>query len=76
MRCTTVGASEGAVDLKTHRKWVWAFIDVIAELSNEVVSHDGYIILIIIIDLLTPPCQPQIDFRVDLVHMTCSTTAQ
>jgi len=37
-RCTTVGASEGAVDPKTHRKWVWAFIDVIAELSNDVVS--------------------------------------
>jgi len=33
-----VGASGGAVDPKTHRKWVWAFIDAIAELVNEVVS--------------------------------------
>ncbi len=25
--CSAVGASAGAVDPKTHRKWVWAFID-------------------------------------------------
>ena len=36
--CSTVGASEGAVDPKTHRKWVWAFMDAIAELEYEVVS--------------------------------------
>ncbi len=36
--CAAVGASGGAVDPKTHRKWVWAFIDVIAELVDEVVS--------------------------------------
>jgi hypothetical protein len=26
-----IGASGGAVDPTTHRKWVWAFIDAIAE---------------------------------------------
>jgi hypothetical protein len=33
-----IGASGGAVDPKTHRKWVCAFIDAIAELVDEVVS--------------------------------------
>ena len=37
--CSAVGASAGAVDPKTHRKWVWAFIDAIAELVNIVVSN-------------------------------------
>ena len=37
-RCAAVGASGGAVGPKTHRKWVWAFIDAIAELVDEVVS--------------------------------------
>ena len=36
--CSTVGAIEGAVDPKTHRKWVWAFIEAIAEVQDEVVS--------------------------------------
>jgi hypothetical protein len=36
--CAAVGASGGAVDPKTHRKWVWAFIDAIATLVDEVVS--------------------------------------
>jgi hypothetical protein len=36
--CAAVGASGGAVDPKTHCKWVWAFIDAIAELVDEVVS--------------------------------------
>jgi hypothetical protein len=36
--CAAVGASGGAVDPKTHRKWVWAFIDAIAELVDNVVS--------------------------------------
>jgi hypothetical protein len=30
--CSVVGASAGAVDPKTHRKWVWAFIKAIAEM--------------------------------------------
>jgi hypothetical protein len=33
-----VGASHGAVDLKIHRKWVWAFIEAISELLDLVVS--------------------------------------
>ena len=36
--CAAVGASGGAVDPKTHRKWVWAFIDAIEELVDNVVS--------------------------------------
>ena len=36
--CLTVGASNGAVDPKTHRKWVWAFIEAISELVDVVVS--------------------------------------
>ena len=36
--CSAVGASIGAVDLKTHRKWVWAFIDAVTNLVDTVVS--------------------------------------
>ena len=36
--CSVVGASAGAVDPKTFRKWVWAFIVAIAELEEVVVS--------------------------------------
>ena len=36
--CAVVGASQGAVDPKTHRKWVWAFIEAISELVDMVVS--------------------------------------
>ena len=32
--CSTVSASNGAADPKTHRKWVWAFINVIKELME------------------------------------------
>jgi hypothetical protein len=37
--CSAVGASAGAVDPKTHRKWVWAFIDAVANLDDIVVSN-------------------------------------
>jgi hypothetical protein len=36
--CLAVGASAGAVDPKTHCKWVWAFIDAVANLVGVVVS--------------------------------------
>ena len=36
--CSTVGASAGAVDLKTHQKWVWLFIDALVGLMDVVVS--------------------------------------
>ena len=36
--CAVVGASHGAVDPKTHRKWVWAFVEAISELVDMVVS--------------------------------------
>jgi hypothetical protein len=32
--CAAFGASGGAVDPKTHRKWVWAYIEAIAELVD------------------------------------------
>ncbi len=33
--CAAVGGSErGAVDPRTHRKWVWKFIEAIAELVD------------------------------------------
>ncbi len=37
--CLAVGKSAGAVDPKTHRKWVWAFIDAVANLVDIVVSN-------------------------------------
>lgn len=36
--CSAVGASDGAVTPKTHKKWVWAFIEAIADLIDVVVS--------------------------------------
>jgi hypothetical protein len=36
--CLVIGASAGAVDPKTHRKWVWAYIEAITELVDVVVS--------------------------------------
>ena len=36
--CSAVGGSKGAIDPKTFRKWVWLFIERIAELADEVVS--------------------------------------
>jgi hypothetical protein len=36
--CSAVGASAGAVDSKTHRKWVWAFTGAVANLVDVVVS--------------------------------------
>jgi hypothetical protein len=35
---SVVGASAGAVDPKTHRKWVWAYVEAIAKLMDVVVS--------------------------------------
>ena len=37
--CSAVGVSAGAVDPKTHRKWVWAFINAVANLVNVVVNN-------------------------------------
>jgi hypothetical protein len=38
MGCAAVGGSErGAVDPRTHQKWVWKFIEVVAELVDIVV---------------------------------------
>ena len=36
--CAAVGRSGGAVDPKTYRKWVWAYIEAVSDLELEVVS--------------------------------------
>ena len=36
--CSVVGTTTGAVDPKTMRKWVWQFIENIADLADDVVS--------------------------------------
>ncbi len=36
--CLVIGASAGAVDPKTHRKWVWVYVEAIAKLVDVVVS--------------------------------------
>jgi len=36
--CSTVGASAGAIDPKTHQKWVWLLIDALVGLMDVVVS--------------------------------------
>ena len=36
--CSVIGMSASAVDPKTHRKWVWPFINTIANLVDIVVS--------------------------------------
>ena len=36
--CFAVGGSKGAIDPKTMRKWVWLFLERIAELADHVVS--------------------------------------
>ena len=36
--CVAVSASGGAIDPKTHRKWIWSFIKVVSELVDVVVS--------------------------------------
>jgi hypothetical protein len=36
--CLAVGASAGAVDPKTHRKWVWAFINAVTNVVDVVMS--------------------------------------
>ena len=38
--CLAIGALASAVDTKTHRKWVWAFIDAVANLVDTVVSFE------------------------------------
>jgi hypothetical protein len=40
--CAVVGASHGAVAPKTYHKWVWAFIDAIADLLDVVVRLHYY----------------------------------
>jgi hypothetical protein len=37
-RCSAVGGLKGAIEPKTMRKWVWLFLEHIAELVDDVVS--------------------------------------
>jgi len=37
--CSAVGTSAGAVDPKTHQKWVWMFINALVGLMDVVVSN-------------------------------------
>jgi hypothetical protein len=36
--CAAISASGRAIDPKTHQKWVWIYMEAIAELVDEVVS--------------------------------------
>jgi hypothetical protein len=36
--CAVVGGSAGAIDPKTHQKFIWPFIEAIADLTSDVVS--------------------------------------
>ncbi len=53
--CSAVGASAGAVDPKTHRKWVWAFIHTIANLVDVVVSLTCSVRTVRIVAILEDP---------------------
>jgi len=46
--CATVGGSGGAVDAKTYRKWVWAYIEAVSFLVHEVVRILLYFIYFIL----------------------------
>jgi hypothetical protein len=47
--CAVAGAFHGAIDPKTHHKWVWAFMYAIAELLDVVVSTLRFNIIIILL---------------------------
>ncbi len=40
--CSTVGGSKDAINPKTMQKWVWLFLERIAELADNVVSYLFY----------------------------------
>ncbi len=44
--CSAIGSGGGAIDPKTLRKWVWLFIEYIAELADEVVSIFFYFLIV------------------------------
>jgi len=46
----------GAVDQKTHHKWVWAFIDAITELVDEVVGNHSVRTAQIVVFFVMTPC--------------------
>jgi hypothetical protein len=52
--CSTIGGGGGAVDPKTLQKWVWLFIERIAELAVDVVSY-FFVVSRHDCCLLTPP---------------------
>ena len=61
--CSAVGGSErGAVDPRTHRKWVWAFIEAVERLSDLVVSIAVYFLCNFFV-LVVPSCRSMSDGR-------------
>jgi len=54
--CLTVSTSAGAVDRKTYRKWVWTFINIVANLVNMVVSNHNVRMAQIVVCLMMIPC--------------------
>ena len=82
--CSAVGGSKGAIDPKTLRKWVWLFIERIAELADEVVSifcrSDARILAhrrLTTSPFLPRPSPPshRLTLRAGLVPTTWATTA-
>jgi hypothetical protein len=51
--CAAVGGYGGAVDPKTYRKWVWAYIEAVSDLELEVVSLLSCVIYCILDRMLT-----------------------
>jgi hypothetical protein len=53
--CAAIGGSErGAVDPRTHRKWVWKFIEAIAKLVNIVARifvYFAWCVAIVIVEM-------------------------
>ena len=79
--CSAIGSGGGAIDPKTLRKWVWLFIERIAELADKVVSIFFYFVIVtLFVDShfqpprLPPPPDRSIS-RAGLALTTWATTA-
>ena len=51
-----IGASASTVDPKIHRKWVWAFIDAVANLVDVVVINHSVRMARFIMFFVITPC--------------------
>ena len=61
--CAAVDGSGGAVNPKTYRKWVWAYIEAVSDLELEVVSLLLCVIYCILDRRLDPPSRPTLPMR-------------